>query len=86
MTSATFSDPGSLADSNALGGNLSLQPRTSHVQMTEALQTSCACHSDGTGAVGTQVNVHVLSASLSQSLDVLRSTRGCCGGDVLGFT
>ena len=51
--------------------------------MTEPLQTSSACHSNGTSAVGTQMNVHVLSTSQKQSLDVLRFTRGCGGCDVL---
>ena len=51
------------ADSNTRGGSLCLQPRKSHVQMTEALQTPSACHSNGTSAVGTQMDVHVLSTS-----------------------
>ena len=59
------------ADSSALGGSLCLQPQKSHVQIAEALQTSSACHSIGTGAVETQMNVHVLSARHEQSLDVL---------------
>ena len=42
-----------LADSNILVGRLCLQPQKSHVQMTEPLQTSSACHSNGARAVGT---------------------------------
>ena len=75
-----------LADSNVLAGGLCLQPQKPHVQMTEPLQTSSACHSNGTRAVGTQMDVHVLSTSQKQSLDVLRFTRGCGGRDVLCFT
>ena len=64
------------ADSNTVGVGLCLQPQKSHVQMTEAWQTSFACHSNGTSAVGTHTNVHVLSARQEHSLDVLRFTRG----------
>ena len=66
-------------------GGLCLQPQKSHVQMTEPLQTSSACHSNGAGAVGTQMDVLVLSTSQEQSLDVLRFPRGCGGRDVLSF-
>ena len=34
--------------------------KKSHVQMTEPLQTSSACHTNGARAVGTQMDVHVL--------------------------
>ena len=67
--SAKFSDPDTLLIRTRFGGSFSLPPQISHVQMTEALQTSSACHSNGTSAVGTQVNVHVVSASRELSLD-----------------
>ena len=47
--------------------------------MTEPLQTSSACHSNGARAVGTQMDVHVLSTGQ----ELLRFTRGRGGRDVL---
>ena len=54
--------------------------------MTLPLQTPSACHTNGARVVGTQMDVHVLSTSQEQSLDVRRFTRGCGGRDVLSFT
>ena len=51
--------------------------------MTEALQTSLVCHSNGTSSVGPQMDVHVLSTSKEHILDVLRFTRGCGGREIL---
>ena len=64
---------------NILAGGLRLQRQKSQVQMTQPLQTSSACHTNGARAVGTQMDLHVLSTSQEQSLDVLRFTRGCGG-------
>ena len=53
--------------------------------MTYSLQTFCACHTNDVRAVGTQIDVHVLSTSQEQSLDVLRFTRDFGDRDVLSF-
>ena len=86
LASATFSGPGTLLVRTFLLAVSACKPQKSLVQMTEPLQTSSACHTNGARAVGTQMDVHVLSTSQEQSLYVLRFTRGCGGRDVLSFT
>ena len=87
FASATFSGPSTLLIrtfvSSILRETLAQMVRLVSHLLLKPLQTSSACHSSGTRAVGTQTDVHVLSTSQKQSLDVLRFPRGCGGRDVL---
>ena len=76
---------GHFADANTFSGDLCSQPEKSYDQITEALQSSSACDANVTSTVGEQVDVHALSTSQEQSLNILGFTCCCCSCNVLGL-
>ena len=77
----------SFADSNTLGGSLSLQP-FSITRPDDGGAAKPLLLSNPMALVlsGTRMDVQVLSTSKDQSLDVLRFTCGCGGRDLFSFT
>ena len=87
LASATFSGPGSLLIRTRLAVVSACNHFQSHVLMTEALQNPLLLSNPMALVLsGTRMDVHVLSTSMDQSLDVLRFTCGCGGRDLFSFT